>query len=79
MSEEKLSYEDLEKIAVLAVDSLVNYANPESYFAITIWPDRPAGWFADDFSYDEEFQRDMPGKEARETITAIEKIIEKNN
>lgn len=24
------------------------YANPESYFAVAIWPDRPAGDFADD-------------------------------
>lgn len=48
------------------------YADPESYFALFILPDRPAGMFADDFSDVEEtdftYNRPMPGALAREVL-----------
>lgn len=55
-------------------EALEFYANPDSYFAILVMPDRPAGGFADDFSYADhlaeygEYNRPMPGKLARETL-----------
>lgn len=54
------------------VMALSFYADPDSYFAIGIFADRPAGEFADDFSehgdpnYEEGDQR--PGKRARAAL-----------
>jgi hypothetical protein len=50
------------------------YADPDSYFAIFITPDRPAGAFADDFSEDHggDYNRSMPGKLAREALCATQ-------
>ncbi len=53
------------------VFALERYANPESYHALLIVPDRPAGWFADDFSEDhgsDDYARPMPGAWARRVI-----------
>ena len=52
-------------------ETLALYANPESYFAIMILPDRPAGWFADDISENHGnsfFDRPMHGAAARAAI-----------
>lgn len=53
------------------VDALRFYANAESYHAVTIIADRPAGEFADDMSADhgdEYYTRAMPGKTARAAL-----------
>lgn len=62
------------KIAI-AADALHFYADPDSYFAISILDDPPCGEFARDFSQDEwtaicEYDRPMPGKLAREIMIA---------
>lgn len=55
-------------------DALFFYADPDSYFAIAVWPDRPAGAFADDFSDADHlaewspYERPMPGARAREAL-----------
>lgn len=59
-----------------AIDALEFYADPDSYFAISILADRPAGAFADDFSEDDwtrecDFDRPMPGKRAREALKRL--------
>jgi len=51
------------------------YASAETYHAIAIIPDRPAGAFADDFSDDhgdEDYARAMPGKAARALLTRLD-------
>jgi hypothetical protein len=57
-----------------ALEVVAFYGDPDSYFAIAIWPDRPAGNFADDFSDVDSlgyfYERDMPGKKARELLAA---------
>ena len=57
------------------LDAVRFYADPESYHAIMILPDRPAGAFADDFSDDhghEFYDREMPGKKAREVLNGVD-------
>lgn len=74
---ESVTPEDLEWLLATAEElshTVGFYANPDSYFAILIMPDRPAGSFADDFSYADhlaeysEYDRQMPGKRARQTL-----------
>jgi hypothetical protein len=48
-------------------DALWFYGNPETYFAIGIFPDPPCGEFIEDFS-DCGILRMKPGKLARETL-----------
>jgi hypothetical protein len=52
------------------VNTLRDYADPDAYFAITILPDRPAGWFADDVGPEDApgYDRPMPGRAARRAI-----------
>lgn len=50
------------------VSALAFYAEPNTYFATAFMFDRPAGAFEEDFSYDEEYQRPMPGKLARQVL-----------
>ena len=64
---------DKKKIKVL-LRALHFYADPDSYFAIGILPDRPCGDFADDFetTYDNLGEKVWrPGKLARETIRKV--------
>jgi len=61
----------------ILMDALSQYANPEFYHAIMILADRPSGEFADDFSQADDpsythYNREMPGKLAREAIKRIE-------
>lgn len=50
-------------------EALLQYADPESYHAVAMLVDRPAGWFADDFDGGHEgYDRPMPGKHAREVV-----------
>ena len=56
------------------IDALRFYATAQTYHAVTVLADRPAGEFADDFSDDhgdEYYERAMPGKLARETLTRL--------
>lgn len=56
------------------IDALRFYASAQTYHAVTVLADRPAGEFADDFSEDhgdEYYERAMPGKLARETLTRL--------
>ena len=48
------------------------YADPSFYHACSFMFDRPTGGFDEDFDYDDEYERDMPGKHARETLAAID-------
>jgi hypothetical protein len=53
----------------MLVNTLRDYADPDAYFAITILPDRPAGWFADDVDEGHPgYDRPMPGRAARRAI-----------
>jgi len=45
------------------------YADPSFYHGCAFLFDRPTGGFDEDFDYDEEYERDMPGKLARETLS----------
>lgn len=52
-------------------EALIFYADPESYFAVGFWFDRPCGDFAEDFDGNHNnsmFDRDMPGAKAREVL-----------
>ena len=61
---------DQEKIEKLA-DALWFYADPDTYFAIGFFSDKPCGEFIDDFSDDHgfnQYDRAMPGKLARQVL-----------
>jgi len=70
----------LETALVVAINALECYADPESYHAIMILPDRPAGWFADDIGSHQhpEYNRKMPGVRARRALDKIRKLISPN-
>jgi hypothetical protein len=56
------------------IDALRFYATAQTYHAVTVLADRPAGEFAEDFSEDhgdKYYNRAMPGKLARETLTRL--------
>lgn len=67
----------LEKALILAIETLADYANPESYHAIAFIADRPAGWFIDDVSKVDrpDYRRKMHGAAARKALKKIEKIL----
>jgi hypothetical protein len=76
--EQQLSQEML-KSAKLR-EALEFYADPNSYFAILMWPDRPCGEFMDDISdadswSDFPFNREMHGKRARAALEASDEQI----
>jgi hypothetical protein len=56
-----------------AIKSLEFYADPGNYHAITFIGDQPCGSFAEDFDFVEGsgYDRQMPGKEARNTLLQI--------
>jgi len=58
-----------EQVRVLR-EALEIYANPDFYFACSFFFDRPTGGFDEDFDYDEQYERDMPGKIARAALAA---------
>lgn len=51
------------------------YADPDTYSAITLFPDPPCGKFVDDFSRETSgnYNRPMPGKRARAALRVLEK------
>ena len=51
------------------IDTLLFYADPDSYFAISFAIDPPCGEFSDDFEYSESYRREMPGKRARKVLS----------
>ena len=61
--------ERLERALVDAAEALDFYADPETYFAIGFFPDRPCGPFIDDFD-DTELGR-KPGVRARRALEAL--------
>ena len=67
-----------DRALILAIETLALYANPNSYHAVAFMADRPAGWFADDFSHDKNYGRRMPGKEARKALARIQKLVTPN-
>lgn len=71
----------LETALVVAINALECYADPESYHAIMILPDRPAGWFADDIGAHKHpnYNRKMPGVRARRALEKIQKLISPNS
>lgn len=56
------------------IDALAFYGDAQTYHAITFWFDPPCGGFEDDFD-DEHgepfYDREMPGKLARETLREL--------
>ena len=52
------------------LDAIHFYADPETYFAISLIPDPPCGDFIEDFSETPELGM-KPGKKAREALDAI--------
>ena len=67
-----------DRALILAIETLGLYANPASYHSVAFMADRPAGWFADDFSHDKNYGRRMPGKEARKALARIQKLVTPN-
>jgi hypothetical protein len=52
------------------------YADPDSYFAIGIFPDHPCGNFINDFDNEhgnDQYDRPMPGRYARMVLKEIGK------
>lgn len=66
--------EQYKKALGIALGALEVYADPETYHAIAIMADRPAGDFADDFSKvpGSWYDRPMPGKTARAALKKLE-------
>ena len=64
----------LEASALRLVDALKVYADPGFYHACMFMFDRPTGGFDEDFDYDEEYERAMPGKLARMTLDEVARI-----
>lgn len=63
-----------QEVFATLIEALKFYADPETYHAIFIVPDNPAGAFAEDFSADHGdafYDRPMPGATAR---AALEKL-----
>jgi hypothetical protein len=52
------------------VEALAFYANPDTWFAVALFPDPPNGPIMDDFSEWDGIQR--PGAKAREALKWIE-------
>jgi hypothetical protein len=52
--------------------ALAFYADPATYLATSIVVDPPCGPFIEDQSYVEDYQREVPGKLARETLEALQ-------
>lgn len=75
----KTSRKDLEAALKIAVETLGLYGNPDSYRAIGFVPDNPAGWFMEDFSHVDRYDRQMPGATARLAIADISKLIQDDN
>lgn len=62
-------------LLVPLVKALKFYADPATYHAVGFWFDPPCGGFDEDFSADhgdEFYQREMPGKTAREALAVIQ-------
>lgn len=69
--------EKYKKALEIAVDALILYADPSSYHAILIMPDRPSGWFADDLGLVPYslYNRKMHGKKARAALDKMRKVL----
>ena len=71
----KLKKVELETLLVETLEALQVYADPSFYHACSFIFDRPTGGFDEDFSPDEFYGREMPGKLARETIDRVRELI----
>jgi len=67
--------ERYKKALGFAIDALEMYAAPESYHAVMIVGDPPCGEFAYDFSFDNIYNRDMPGCKARITLKVLRRAF----
>ena len=59
------------------IETVRFYADPDTYFAIGFFPDRPCGDFIDDFSDTELGLK--PGKMARECLAALAAVKEERD
>jgi len=50
-------------------DALYFYADADTYFAVAFGFDPPCGDFADDFEFNAEYGREMPGERARAALS----------
>jgi hypothetical protein len=76
INHERLDEKDALIVALAKVVAF--YAEPETYNAIFIVPDRPAGEFADDFSEDHGdpfYERPMPGAKARAVLKEHAEVL----
>jgi hypothetical protein len=64
-------YTEVSRIQYLE-EALEFYADPDNYFAVGFFIDRPADDFSDD--HDGDYDRPMAGKLAREVLSVIKKI-----
>lgn len=62
--------DELRGALVKALAALLRYGSPDSYFAVAVLADRPAGWFADDVGDTADMGR-RHGAFARETLVDI--------
>lgn len=59
------------------IEALSLYGNPQFYHGVSFRFDRPTGGFDEDFDHSEEYERDMPGKYAREVLTSLVEKLDK--
>lgn len=67
-------YKYLYDTCIMLAEALSFYGSPETYHAMLIYTDPPAGAFAEDFSDDHDdpyYKREMPGKLAREVLASV--------
>jgi len=57
------------EVQIGLIEALNFYADPETYFAISLKPDRPCGPFMEDVSVTKLGPK--PGKKARETLESL--------
>jgi hypothetical protein len=71
--EMSIYYASMSETNALILETLIFYADPETYFAVGIFPDPPCGEFMNDFS-----DTDMgfkPGRQARAALDALKKQL----
>lgn len=75
MEKRTTSAAELCHIIGILYDTVQFYADPDTYFAIGFMFDSPTGEFSEDFEYNDDYRRDMPGKKARQTLDRVYKIM----
>ena len=67
--------EDLEAATINMVSTLSIYADPSFYHACSFEFDPPTGGFDQDFTFDAEYDRNMPGRAARECLASLNETL----